>query len=101
MYAHQDATNSVAKIAIAAVNDLRHSISWIAWSYSGTPVGGTLRVLDAGDVVFDIDVTLTGSDKFDFGDSAIIGSPGADMIVELTAGGVGLKGKVNVCYRDI
>ena len=101
MYTHGDATNAAAKVPIAAVEGLRHAVSWIAWSYTGVPTSGTLQVLDAGDVIFDIDIILACANMIHFGDSALIGTPGADMTIELTGGGLTLKGKVNVCYRDI
>lgn len=82
-------------------------ISWVLvgveWSYQGgTPVG-TLAILFAGVAVKSYDIVLEGHDFLDFSTMGPMGglpAPiGVSLGVSLTAGGVGITGKVNITYR--
>jgi hypothetical protein len=68
----------------------------VAWSYSGDPTGGNLKIEDgSGTTVFSVDVTSKGPGFFLFPEP-LRGAANTALIVTLAAGGSGVSGKVNV-----
>ena len=93
---HAPASNTAAVVTYAAVSDRRHAINGIAWSYSGAPTGGNLKVEDgSGTTVFTMDVTAAGAGFVPFA-APLAGRNNTALIVTLAAGGSGVSGKVSV-----
>jgi|GEM_PF-4037412 len=72
-------------------------VAGIAWSYSGPPTGGRLTITDNAVIVFDLDVTAGGPGVVVF-DPPIRTADNKAMVITLTAGGVGITGKLNANY---
>lgn len=88
------ASNTVARIIYAADDSHQHVINGVAWSYDGQLAGGQLRILDGADVIFDVDIVNSGFNAVYF-NYPKRGSINRALVIELTAGGVGVSGKVN------
>jgi len=86
-------TNTAAVITYDAEFG-QHYLTGIGWSYSGTPTGGKLFLLDGTDCVFSVDIPASGPMQITFPQPKV-GSPSTDMVISLTAGGSGVTGKVN------
>ena len=97
------AANKVAEITYPRPGaNCYHSFSELAWSYDGQLAGelllwyGNLQMIDEySGVIFDIDITHAGPGFIPF-PVPKRGSSDATMTVRLAAGGVGVKGKLNV-----
>lgn len=95
---HAPSSNTAAVLSYAAVADRRHTIGLIAWSYSGTPTGGNLKVEDgAGTTVFSLDITTGGPGFLPFA-PPLSGSRSTALVITLAAGGSGVSGKVNATH---
>jgi hypothetical protein len=94
---HAPAANTAAVVTYSAAGTgLSHSLSGVAWSYSGDPTGGNLKIEDgSGTTVFSVDVTSKGPGFFLFPEP-LRGAANTALIVTLAAGGSGVSGKVNV-----
>lgn len=87
-------TNAAGTITYAAVATKRHSISGVAWSYSGALTGGKITVKDGSTTIFEIDITASGPGSVQF-PRPKAGSINTDMTITIAAGGSGVVGKVN------
>ena len=93
---HAPASNTAAVVTYTANATKAHAIGGIAWSYSGTPTSGNLKVENgSGTVVFTIDVTTAGPGFIPFVPT-LEGSTNTALIITLAAGGSGVTGKVSV-----
>lgn len=89
------AANVAAVVNYAAISGQAHVLSSIAWSYTGAPVAGNLKVEDgAGTVIFSMDIVAAGAGVLP-GASPKLGTVGAAMIITLSAGGAGVVGKLS------
>lgn len=93
---HVPSSNTAAVITYAAAGaGISHVISGIAWSYSGAPTAGNLKVEDgSGTTVFSVDITAAGPGFIPFS-TPLKGTANTAMIITLAAGGSGVSGKVN------
>lgn len=91
------AANTAAVVTYAAAGSrMHHVLSGIAWSYSGTPTGGNLKIEDgSGTTIFSMDITAAGAGYVPFTPPKR-GSANTALIVTLAAGGAGITGKVSV-----
>lgn len=95
------AANATAVVTYAADAFRRHILAGVAWSYSGTPTGGGLRIEDgAGTTVFEVDITQSDVGQLNF-DPPIQASASKAMVVTLLAGGAGVIGKLNCQHASI
>lgn len=94
---HAPAANTAAVVNLAAAGAGKFNvIDGIAWSYSGDPTGGNLKVEDgAGNVVFSVDITSAGPGFIPFMHPKR-GSANTALVVTLAAGGAGVTGKVSL-----
>lgn len=92
------ASNTAAVVTYAAGGTgVQHIISGLAWSYSGAPTGGNLKIEDgSGKVVFSIDITSAGAGFIPFPTLMKQGSANTALIITLAAGGSGVTGKLSV-----
>jgi hypothetical protein len=92
------ATNTNAVITLAAPGAGKvNVISGVAWSYSGVPTGGRLKIEDvSGTIVFDIDIVSGGPGFIPFTPPKKNAAANTAMIITLYAGGAGIQGKLNV-----
>jgi hypothetical protein len=88
------ATAAVVSYAAGAAG-VRHVVSGIAWSYSGVPTAGNLKVEDGATTIFSIDIVSAGPGAIPF-PAPRKGSAATAMTVTLTSGGTGITGKLNV-----
>lgn len=94
---HVPAVDTAAVVTYGAVAALRHSITGVAWSYSGgIPVGGRLRITDDGATVLDIDIAEEGAGLLTFPKPKRSAAVNTAMVVTLAAGGAAISGKVNL-----
>lgn len=90
------AANTAAVVTYAASPTASHVISGVAWSYDQTPAGGNIKVEDgAGNVIFSIDVPTAGAGVVYFWPGKQ-GTINTALVVTLSAGGVGVTGKLDV-----
>lgn len=93
---HAPSSNTAAVVTYSAVTGQRHVLTGIAWSYSGTPTNGNLKVEDGvGTTVVSLDITAAGPGFIPF-PPPLSGSPNTALIITLAAGGSGVSGKVNI-----
>jgi hypothetical protein len=92
------ATNASAIVTYAAVAGQSNVISGIAFSYSGTPVGGSLTIADGATTVFSIDVISGGAGFIPF-NPPVRGTTNTALTITLSGGGAGVVGKVSVLGR--
>lgn len=97
------AANTAAVITLAAITGQRQVINLVAWSYSGTPTGGNLKIEDDTTSVLDLDITASGPGSIIFGaaneDGGLASSLDKKLVITLAAGGTGITGKVHVQAR--
>jgi hypothetical protein len=87
-------TNANVALTLTAIEQLRHELNYVCWSYSAAPTGGRLVVTNNGTTVFDVDITAGGPGALRLPD---IGSDkNAAMVITLYAGGASVVGKLNV-----
>lgn len=90
------ASNAAAVVTVAAAATKCHAISGLAWSYSGSPTSGMVKIEDgSGTTVFSLDITAAGPGSVLFG-KPMRGTVNTALIVTLAAGGGGVVGKVNL-----
>lgn len=90
---HAPAANTAAVITYTAAAGIEHVIDGIAWSYSGAPTGGNLKVQDGATTVFSMDITAGGHGYIPVRKR---GTANTNLVITLAAGGEGVSGKVNV-----
>src|SRR5262249_33890385 len=74
---------------------VQHCLSGVAWSYSGTPTNGNLKIEDgSGNTVFSMDITAAGAGFLPFVPPKK-GTANTALILTLAAGGVGITGKLS------
>jgi hypothetical protein len=88
------ATHAAASAVYPATSG-RHCLSGVAWSYSASPTGGRMTILDGSNTVFDIVIGAAGYGAIDF-PVAKCGNTGTAMTVTVADGGVGIAGTVNI-----
>lgn len=94
---HAPAANTAAVVTYAADTDEKHVIHGVAWSYSGGPTNGNLKIEDvSGTTIFTMDITAAGPGSIIFPRPIRGAAINTAMIVTLAAGGSGISGKVNV-----
>lgn len=90
--------NSTATLNYAAAAGAAHCLGQVAWSYSGTPTGGNLKIEDgSGNTVFSMDITAGGPGSIVFGPPKR-GSANTALIISLAAGGSGVSGKLSATH---
>ncbi|MCJ7557508.1 MAG: hypothetical protein MUP90_11445 [Gammaproteobacteria bacterium] len=96
-YVDEPAVNTAAVITVAAPgNGMANVVGSVEWSYDDDPVAGSLSIQDGvGDVVFKVDVTLSGPGGFVWFTPKQM-SANTDTIVTLAAAGAAVSGIVNV-----
>ena len=92
------ATHALNTITLAAVAGSRQAISWIAFSYSGTPTGGRLYVQDAGTTILDLDAAAGTGPQLVFNPPLASAAVNTPMTINLADGGSGIVGKLTVGY---
>lgn len=93
---HAPASNTAAVVTYAAAGvGVAHVLSGIAWSYSGTPTAGNLKVEDGAATVLSLDITSAGPGFIPF-DPPKKGAANSALVITLAAGGSGVSGKVSV-----
>lgn len=93
---HAPAANTAAQITYAAVTKRSHIVSGVAWSYSGAPTGGNLKLENgAGSTIFSLDIGTAGAGLIVF-PRPKRAAPNTALIVTLAAGGAGVSGKLSV-----
>jgi hypothetical protein len=92
---HLPAADTAAVVTISSVDEYRHTIHKIVWSYSTDPTGGRLTISDGGTTEFDIDITKGGPGSLNF---TFCGAKESTLVVTLAAGGGGITGKLYVEY---
>lgn len=91
--------NVVASITYPAPGTgLYNVLTGVAWSYDGVPAGGRLQIYDGATSIFDLDVTAQGVDSVSFAPPKV-GSHNTAMTITLSAGGVGVSGKLSILGR--
>jgi hypothetical protein len=89
-------TNAVITLAAPGAGKV-NVISGVAWSYSGNPTGGRLKIEDvSGTIVFDIDIITGGPGFIPFVPPKKNAAANTALIITLFAGGGTIQGKVNV-----
>lgn len=95
---HAPSSNTAAVVTYPADPGSAHVLRQAAWSYSGAPTAGNLKVEDgSGVTVFSVDVTAGGPGYVQF-EPPLAGTPGKAMVVTLAAGGAGVSGKLSLCH---
>jgi hypothetical protein len=90
--------NATAAVTYAAGGPgLVNRCSGLAWSYSGTPAGGSVSLSDGGTVIFTQDVTAAGVGHVTFNPPKE-GTANTAMTATLAAGGAGVSGKLNASH---
>jgi len=96
---HETATadaDAAVVITLAAVEDHRHVLLSLEWSYSSNPTGGGITVA-VGSTIFQIDIKSAGSGQMIF-QAGKFGAVGTAMVITLAAAGGSTVGKLNVSY---
>src|SRR3990167_10859241 len=79
------AANTAVTITLTAVPNMKHRLSYVAWSYTAAPTGGRLTIANgSGNTVFDVDITASGPGALLPPD--LVGSPNTAVIITLAAG---------------
>ena len=94
----QSATNAVTTITLAATPGQRHRLTMLSVSYSATPSGGNVQVLDGAAPILNLDVAAVGACVVPLPAGGIGGTAGQSMTVTLAAGGSGVVGRVNIAH---
>lgn len=96
------ASNTAAIVAYGALVGRAHSLSGVAWSYSGsgTLAGGNLLIQDGSATIFTLDITALGAGFVPF-PRPLAGSGNNALTVTLAAGSSNVTGKVNVLDHQI
>lgn len=99
---YDSATNDVASVTIAALENVPVEISSILTSYSAAPTGGKVTIESpAGTTICEYDVTAAGPAPVSFAGTPLPGADGEAVVVKLAAaGGVGIVGKLTVVTRE-
>lgn len=91
---HASGTNAAATITYPARPNGRNAIDGIAFSYDGIPTNGYVDVSVAGVSVFRVAVTSAGAGFIPIKRRSGINQA---MTITIGAGGVGIRGDINVC----
>lgn len=98
---HAPSSNTAAVLTFSAAGSgVSHVLGGVAWSYSGTPTGGNLKIEDGATTVFSIDVTVSGPGVV-YLDPPLQGTANTALVVTLAAGGDGVSGKVNALGKQV
>jgi hypothetical protein len=92
------AANTSAVLTYAAVANQSHILSGVAFSYSATPVGGSLTITDGLTIVLSVDILSGGAGFIPF-NPPVRGSINTALTITLAAGGAGVIGKVSTLGR--
>lgn len=92
---HYPAAATDATKTIAAIENIRHVLNKIIWSYSDAPTGGRLTVIDGATTVLDIDITNGGPGALTLMEPMAINSA---MVITLASGGGAVVGKLQFTY---
>ena len=94
---HRPAANTAAIVTYAGAAGLKHALTGIAWSYSGTPVSGSVTIEDgAGTPILQLDILHSGYGDIQFVRPIKSSAAHLAMVITLTPGGAGVIGKMNV-----
>lgn len=96
---HDTATDDVATTGeIVAVAGDTHVVWWIHCGYSAEPDAGSyVQIKDGANVVWKQPITAAGpAPPFEFPNTGFSATKGNAMTVELSAGGTGIAGYLNV-----
>lgn len=94
----EPAADTAAVATYAAAGSYYHIIGGVAWSYSGAPTGGNLKIEDGTDTIFSVDITAAGHNSISFGRGKR-GTRGNALVITLAAGGGAVVGKVNATWH--
>jgi len=91
------ASNTAVVIALPPLNDARHVIEQVTWSFDGAATS-LLRITDDSDVVFEHVVSRAsgGWDYMTFAPMRMQVNATSQMVITLTAAGVGTTGRLTV-----
>lgn len=95
-FIHVPNANTAAVVTLAATAGWAWIVERIVWSYSATPTGGRLTIVETETTVLDIDITSGGPGPFEVGEEY---SAGAAVVITLAAGSGSVVGKLNVKAR--
>jgi hypothetical protein len=91
-------SNIAASLNYAAAAGVSHCLGQVAWSYSGTPTGGNLKIEDgSGNTVFSMDITAAGPGCMAFKPPKK-GTAGRALLITLAAGGSSKSGKLSATH---
>lgn len=92
--------NTAEVITLAAVENERHVLDDIHWSYNGAATTGKLTIAEGGVTTFDVDLITAAADNgsvhFEHGFES---DANTAVVVTLAAGAAGIAGKLNLNYR--
>lgn len=96
----ESGTNTSVAVTLSATAQYRHYIAQVLWSYSAAPTGGSLSISGLpGNETLSFDIVSGGPGTVLF--PPLVGALSSQVVVTLTAGGVGIAGKLNVFYATI
>lgn len=94
---HAPVANTAAVVTYTAGGaGVYHVIGGIAWSYSGVPTNGNLKIEDDGVIVFTLDIVAAGPGLILFPRPKKNAVANKALVVTLSTGGAGITGKLNV-----
>lgn len=89
---HYPAANTAAVITLTAVENRRHTVHFVQWSYTAAPTGGRLTIDVGGVTKFDVDITAAGPGGFNL---YIVAGVNQEVVITLAAPGGVVVGKLN------
>lgn len=95
---HAPAANTIASISLVGAAGVRHCITGLAWSYSGAPTNGNLKIEAGATTYFSIDIVAAGPGIITFPVAKKF-ADNTSVVISLAAGGAGITGKVNILNR--
>lgn len=92
-FAQVGAANAPVSITIETpgIGSARSGLSWLHWSYDGTPTGGAIT-LTAGTLTYTMFITTGGPGFLPFSDTLF--PPGQPVTITLAAGGASVRGSL-------
>lgn len=91
---HVPAAATAAVVTLAAIENHRHVVHNIQWSYTAAPTGGRLTVAAGAVTIFDVDIIAGGPGGFNLLLKGI--NVNEALVVTLASGAGAVAGKLNV-----
>lgn len=92
---HAPAANTAAIITLAATTGKQHMVLGVQWSYSVSPTGGRLTIVDGSTTIVDLDISGSGPGGFSF---SLPGTTNTAMVITLASGTGSCVGKLSAQY---